>query len=56
MKIDLIHALTHNFETHAKQTDSGIEFWLARDLQNLLGYGQWKKSQTILPTSEKWSN
>lgn len=41
MKTDLICVLTNNFETHAQQTDEGIEFWLARDLQKLLGYDKW---------------
>jgi hypothetical protein len=31
MKTDLIDSLTSNFEAHAQTTDSGIEFWLARD-------------------------
>lgn len=41
MKTDLIQTLTASFEAHAQQTDSGIEFWLARDLQHLLGYAKW---------------
>ena len=41
MKIELIHTLTENFEAHAQKTEEGIEFWLARDLQKLLGYGKW---------------
>ncbi|WP_238346293.1 DNA damage-inducible protein D [Luteimonas saliphila] len=41
MKKDLIHSLTQNFEAHANHTEGGIEFWLARDLQHLLGYSKW---------------
>jgi adenine-specific DNA-methyltransferase len=41
MRTDLVLALTETFEGHAQQTDSGIEFWLARDLQHLLGYTKW---------------
>ena len=41
MRTDLVHALTETFEGHAQQTDSGIEYWLARDLQQLLGYTKW---------------
>ncbi len=41
MKKDLILSLTQNFEAHAQQTDAGVEFWLARDLQHLLGYSKW---------------
>ncbi len=42
MKIELIHSLTDTFEGHAQQTENGIEYWLARDLQHLLGYGEWR--------------
>lgn len=41
MKKDLILSLTENFEAHANHTESGVEFWLARDLQHLLGYSKW---------------
>ena len=41
MKTELVQALTTTFEGYARQTDSGIEFWLARDLQHLLGYTKW---------------
>lgn len=41
MKSDLVHQLTGSFEGHAQQTESGVEFWLARDLQHLLGYAKW---------------
>jgi DNA-damage-inducible protein D len=48
MKIDRIHSLTDNFETHAQQTDGGIEFWLARDLQYLLGYAEWRNFTAVI--------
>ncbi len=41
MKSDIIRTLTANFEGHAQQTEGGVEFWLARDLQFLLGYSKW---------------
>ena len=41
MNTDQVHTLTTTFEGHAQQTESGIEFWLARDLQHLLGYSKW---------------
>ncbi len=41
MKTELIHSLTDTFEGHAQQTEGGIEYWLARDLQYLLGYSKW---------------
>ena len=41
MKADIIRTLTDTFEGHAQQTEGGVEFWLARDLQFLLGYSKW---------------
>lgn len=41
MKTELVQSLTTNFEAHARQTETGIEFWLARDIQYLLGYAKW---------------
>ena len=42
MKIELIRSLQKSFE-ECVQTINGIEFWLARDLQQLLGYVEWRK-------------
>jgi DNA-damage-inducible protein D len=33
--------MTADFEEHAQQTEGGVEYWLARDLQHLLGYTKW---------------
>ena len=41
MKNEMIHTLTESFEGHTQQTDNGVEYWLARDLQHLLGYSKW---------------
>lgn len=41
MKAELVRSLTSTFEAHAQQAESGVEFWLARDLQHLLGYAKW---------------
>lgn len=41
MKTEAVQTLTTDFEAHAKKTENGAEFWLARDLQNLLGYTKW---------------
>ncbi|MEZ6153393.1 MAG: DNA damage-inducible protein D [Pirellulaceae bacterium] len=41
MKRELILSLTENFEAHAQETENGIDYWLARDLQQLLGYSKW---------------
>src|SRR5690625_2530318 len=42
MKTELIEQLTGNIEAHAQQTEAGVEYWLARDLQHLLGYSEWR--------------
>jgi DNA-damage-inducible protein D len=41
MKKEQIQQLTETFEACAQRTDSGIEYWLARDIQHLLGYSKW---------------
>jgi DNA-damage-inducible protein D len=28
--------------------DTGMDFWLARDLQNLLGYSQWRSFEAVI--------
>ena len=48
MKSELVNALTTNFEAHAQQTESGVEFWLARDLQFLLGYTKWDNFLNVI--------
>jgi DNA-damage-inducible protein D len=48
MKSELIHSLTSTFEGHAQQTDGGVEYWLARDLQHLLGYTEWRNFGTVM--------
>ena len=47
MKSDEICVLTDTFEGHAQQTENGIEYWLARDLQHLLGYTEWRNFLTV---------
>ncbi|WP_298448882.1 BRO family protein [uncultured Marinobacter sp.] len=42
MKNEMVHAMTDSFEGHAQQTENGVEYWLARDLQQLLGYSEWR--------------
>ncbi len=48
MNNEVIHAMTDNFEGHAQKTDSGIEFWMARDVQQLLGYNEWRNFQKVV--------
>jgi DNA-damage-inducible protein D len=48
MKTELVHSLTSTFEGHAQQTDGGVEYWLARDLQHLLGYAEWRNFGAVI--------
>jgi len=48
MKTGLIEQLTETFEAHAQLTEAGVEFWLARDLQHLLGYTEWRNFLTAI--------
>ncbi len=41
MTTDQVLSLTTTFEGHAQQTEDGVEYWLDRDLQHLLGYAKW---------------
>ena len=44
MEKDIIVKLQKNFE----QQETDLEFWLARELQNLLGYAQWRSFEAVI--------
>jgi hypothetical protein len=49
MKKEIIVQLHGNFEKSVhKDTDNGTEFWLARDLQKLLGYSKWENFAKVI--------
>ena len=48
MKKELVQTLTVTFEGHAQQTESGVEYWLARDIQHLLGYAEWRNFGQVI--------
>ncbi|HFQ61776.1 MAG TPA: DNA damage-inducible protein D [Epsilonproteobacteria bacterium] len=48
MEKQIICSLTDNFESFSHKTEEGIEFWLARDLQQLLGYTKWDNFKNVL--------
>jgi DNA-damage-inducible protein D len=48
MKTELIQSLTETFEGHAQKTETGVEYWLARDLQYLLGYTEWRNFTQVI--------
>jgi DNA-damage-inducible protein D len=53
MNTELIQTLTATFEAHAQQTEGGVEYWLARDLQNLLGYAEWRNFNSSVVSKAK---
>jgi DNA-damage-inducible protein D len=48
MKKEVVQTLTDNFEGHAQQTETGVEYWLARDIQHLLGYAEWRNFGLVI--------
>lgn len=48
MDNNLIQTLTSSFEGHAQATESGVEYWLARDVQHLLGYAKWDNFLNVI--------
>lgn len=48
MKTEVIIQLTDSFEGHSQQTENGVEYWLARDLQHLLGYTDWRNFLAVI--------
>lgn len=47
MKHEVVLSFTGSFESHAQETEGVVEVWLARDLQRLLGYSEWRKYGTV---------
>lgn len=47
MKKDLIQKLHRSFEDCA-HSEGGVEFWLARELQGLLGYTEWRNFTVVI--------
>jgi len=52
MKKELIQKLHKSFEDCAHTTDEGVEFWLARELQELLGYTQWRNFEAVIDKAQ----
>jgi len=48
LKQEIVIELTATFEGHAQKTEEGVEFWLARDLQHLLGYAEWRNFLAVI--------
>ena len=52
MKKKLISKLKNSFEETAYE-ENGIEYWLARDLQVLLGYSDWRNCLNAINKAKK---
>ena len=52
MKKEIISKLKKSFEDYANEAD-GIEFWLARDLQKLLEYEDWRNFLKVIEKAKK---
>lgn len=48
MKTEIVHDMTDSFEAHAQTTDDGVEYWLARDVQHLLSYSDWRNFTAVV--------
>lgn len=49
MDRDLVVRLHSSFEAMVQtHPEAGTEFWLARDLQMLLGYAQWRSFEVVI--------
>lgn len=48
MRRKLVNSLIESFQAYANQSDSGIEFWHARDLPHLLGHSKWGKFLSVV--------
>ena len=49
METEAIRRLADTFEDHAQlQESGGTEFWLARDLQFLLEYSEWRNFLKVI--------
>lgn len=55
MKKALIQKLHASFEDCAHRSDDGVEFWLARELQTLLGYAQWRRFEEVIERAKTCS-
>jgi DNA-damage-inducible protein D len=52
MEKEIILKLTKTFEEFAYEKE-GIEFWLARELQELLGYAEWRNFINVIDKAKE---
>jgi len=52
MKKELIKSLTAEYESFVHFTEEGVEFWFARDLQQLFDYKDWRNFLLVINKAE----
>lgn len=52
MRSDIVQRLHKNFEDYVHVKD-GVEFWFARDLQELLGYAEWRNFLKVIEKAQE---
>jgi DNA-damage-inducible protein D len=53
MRDHAIDRLIADFEETSQVDESGVEFWLARDLQRLLGYSDWRNFLAVISKAKE---
>ena len=48
-----VRELAKNFNEYVNQTEDGIEFWYARDLQEILGYSKWDNFTRVIDKAKE---
>ena len=45
--IEEVEAPDSREEAHVQQTEGGVEYWLARDIQHLFDYDEWRNFNAV---------
>lgn len=53
MKKEIITQLRKNFEESAYE-ENGVEYWLTRELQELLGYSDWRNFGGVINKAKEY--
>ena len=48
MEREMVETQIGTFETNAQVADEGVEYWLGRDLQHLLGCAEWRNFVAVI--------
>lgn len=48
MRNEIVEQLVEDFNKYSNVDENGVEFWYARDLQNMLGYSKWSNFELII--------